>query len=173
MALQVNQENLDALQTMAQLRILRKRDDEAKTLLKRIVTKTLELIAIAAEEQSLGTLIKKPTNSSKQPAGKTSEAPSIEFRMQTARFLTELQMWRDSIKILETVVGDDDENVEAWYLLAFALFRIKKYATAEECCLNVRNLIIKLKIVDPDLEAGTREIYEEVTKRKGKDAGGA
>ena len=70
--------------------------------------------------------------------------------------------------MLETVIGDDDERIEAWYLLAFAMFRIKKYATAEECCISVRNLIIKLKIVDPDLEAGTKEIYDEVCKHKAK-----
>ncbi len=88
--------------------------------------------------------------------------------MQTSRFLTELQMSQESVKVLETVVGDDDERVEAWYLLAFGLFRLKKYATAEECCQNVKNLIIKFKIVDPDLEAGTKEIYDEICKWKAK-----
>ena len=102
-------------------------------------------------------------------SSKSSETPSIDFRMQTCRFLTELQLFKESVKVLETVVGDDDERVEAWYLLAFALFRLKKHATAEECCENVRNLIIKFKIVDPDLEAGTREIYEEICKWKAKN----
>ena len=77
-------------------------------------------------------------------------------------------MWKESVQIAESVIGDDDENVEAWYLLAFALFRLKKYATAEECCTNVKNLIIKLKIVDSELEAGTMEIYQEIIKQKGK-----
>lgn len=80
------------------------------------------------------------------------ETPSIEFRMQTCRFLNELCMWRQSMKVLEGVVGDDDERLEAWYLLAFALFHLKKYATAEECCTNVRNIIVKFKVVDPELE---------------------
>ena len=66
------------------------------------------------------------------------------------------------MSILEGVVGDDDECIEAWYLLAFALFRLGKNATAEECCLSVKNLILKLKVIDPELEAGTREIYEEI-----------
>ena len=71
-------------------------------------------------------------------------------------------MWRPSVQLLEGIVAEDDENVEAWYLLAFSLFRLKKYATAEECCSNVRNLILKFKIVDPDLESGTLEIYNEI-----------
>ena len=77
-------------------------------------------------------------------------------------------MWRELVSIAETVVQDDDERVEAWYLLAFALFKRKKYATAEECCINVRNLYTKFKLLDPELEAGTREIYEEVQKHKAK-----
>ena len=81
-------------------------------------------------------------------------------------------MSQESVKVLETVVGDDDERVEAWYLLAFGLFRLKKYATAEECCQNVKNLIIKFKIVDPDLEAGTKEIYDEICKWKAKQTSG-
>ena len=77
-------------------------------------------------------------------------------------------MWRPSVQLLEGIVAEDDENVEAWYLLAFSLFRLKKYATAEECCSNVRNLILKFKIVDPDLESGTLEIYNEIQSWKAK-----
>ena len=88
--------------------------------------------------------------------------------MQTSRFLTELQCWKPSVQVLESVIADDDERVEAWYLLAFALFRLKKYATAEECCISVRNLMLKFKIADPELEGGTREIYEEIQKHKAK-----
>ena len=105
----------------------------------------------------------------KNNSSAAAETPSIEFRMQTCRFLTELAMWRECVQIAESVVGDDDENVEAWYLLAFALFRLKKFATAEECCTNVRNLILKFKIVDADLEAGTMEIYQEILKHKAKN----
>ena len=77
-------------------------------------------------------------------------------------------MWRESVKILEGLKDEDDENVEAWYLLAFAFFRLRKYATAEECCANVGNLITKFKIIDPDLEAGVREIHQEILKQKAK-----
>ena len=49
-ALAVHADNLDALQTSAQLRMLRKRDSEAKTLLKRVVSRTTEIIKKNAEE---------------------------------------------------------------------------------------------------------------------------
>ena len=44
-ALALQENNLDALQTMAQLRLLRKRDGDAKALLQRVVARTLEIIA--------------------------------------------------------------------------------------------------------------------------------
>ena len=139
-------------------------------ILKRLVKRTLEVLAEGADEQSVGAILKDGSvtvTNAKSTAGKL-EAPSVDFRMQTARFLNELGMYKESKQILEGVIGDDSEQVEAWYLLAFAFFRLKKYATAEECCVSVRNLIISQKIVDPDLEAGTREIYEEILKWKAK-----
>ena len=123
-------ENLDALQTMAQLRLLRKRDSEAKELLIRVVKRTIEINAQIRETTSVGAILnqKTPGNNSKAHSlANSSEAPSLDFRMQTSRFLTELGCWRESVQVLESVVADDDERVEAWYLLAFGLFRLKKY----------------------------------------------
>ena len=54
--------------------------------------------------------------------------------------------------------------VEAWYLLAYSLFKLKKWVSAGDCCKSVKNLILKFKINDPDLESGTREIWEVVQK---------
>ena len=74
--------------------MLRKRDSEAKTILKKVVKRTLEIIQKNAEEQSVGALMNKP-NISKN--SNSVETPSIEFRMQTCRFLTELAMFRESM----------------------------------------------------------------------------
>ena len=79
--------------------------------------------------------------------------------MQTVRFLTELQLFKKSVKVLETIVAENDEIVESWYLLAFALVKLKKYQTCIECCKNVRDLAEKHKVVDKELEAATLEIY--------------
>jgi len=88
--------------------------------------------------------------------------------MQTSRFLVELQMFKQGLKVLESVINEDDETVEAWYLLAFCLFKLKKYTTAEECCKNVQQLAVKFKVVNPELEAGTLEIYEGIKKELAK-----
>jgi len=54
--------------------------------------------------------------------------------------------------------------VEAWYLLAFSFVSLKKYVNAEECLKNVKNLILKFKIIDAELEAGSLELYAQVQK---------
>ena len=48
-----------------------------------------------------------------------------------------------SIKVLDTIVKEDDEIVEAWYLLAFAFFKLKKWANALDCCKTIKDLLIK------------------------------
>jgi len=45
--------------------------------------------------------------------------------------LTELEQFKLSVKVLEGIVAEDDEIVEAWYLLAFGLCKLKKYKSSE------------------------------------------
>lgn len=90
--------------------------------------------------------------------------PSVEFRLITARYLNELGLHKLTIKVLEMVIGESDENVEAWYLLAFSMFKLKKFQTTVECCKNVRNLAEKFKIVDAELQEATEEIYAKTVK---------
>jgi predicted Zn-dependent protease len=58
--------------------------------------------------------------------------------MVTCRLLVELTQFKDAVKVLDTVVEENDEMPEAWYLLAFAYFNLKKYLNAKECCRNVK-----------------------------------
>jgi hypothetical protein len=48
-----------------------------------------------------------------------------------------------SVKVLETIVKEDDEIVESWYLLAFGFFKLKKWHSALDCCKSVKLLIEK------------------------------
>lgn len=41
---------------------------------------------------------------------------------------------------------EDDELMEAWYLLAFSFFNRKRWRNAKECCENVKKVAEKLKI---------------------------
>ena len=121
-ALKIDEYNMDALQILANLRVNRARDQEATLALKRCVKVMLK------DQESLQNL------------------PTIEFRMVTCRLLVELLQFKDAIKVLDTVVSENDEIPEAWYLLAFSYFNLKKYQNAHECCKNVKTMMIKLKL---------------------------
>jgi len=71
--------------------------------------------------------------------------PSIDFRMHLANQLMKLEEYKKSVKVLETVVAEEDEYAETWYLLAFNLTKLKKYESAEECLKNVTILVQKQK----------------------------
>lgn len=89
--------------------------------------------------------------------------------MQTCRFLTELMQFKLAIKMLETIVQEDDSQVEAWYLLAFSNFSLKKFRAAKNCCKNVQTQALKFKVVDKELETGTMEIWKGACKELGDD----
>jgi len=66
-----------------------------------------------------------------------------------------LEKHKMSTKILDTVIGDDDEDAEAWYLLAFSHFNLKKYKNAKECAKNVVHVMEKQKNPDMELKMAT------------------
>jgi hypothetical protein len=71
-------------------------------------------------------------------------------------------------------VSENDENPEAWYLLAFSYFNLKKYLNAHECCKNMKTMVIKLKITtDDELRAGYEELWAAINKALGKNPAAA
>jgi predicted Zn-dependent protease len=91
--------------------------------------------------------------------------------MVTCRLLVELQQFKDAIKVLDTIVSENDEMPEAWYLLAFSYFNLKKFQNAHECCKNVKTMIIKLKMTpeeSQELRTGQEELLGAILKALGK-----
>ncbi|KAK2028857.1 TPR domain-containing protein [Colletotrichum zoysiae] len=52
------------------------------------------------------------------------KVPDFPTRISLVRLLLEVEMEKEAIEVLERLVGDDDESVEAWYLGGWALFII-------------------------------------------------
>ena len=67
----MHSDNLDALQCLANLRLLRARDAEAKEILKQVVDKTMQIVAKEKQDQSLGNLM--ATQASENKAQSKSE----------------------------------------------------------------------------------------------------
>lgn len=85
-------------QTVANVRISQERTDEAKNALK----KSLEIWQDLPPED--------PT------------VPPFPTRIALARLLLETDMMEDALTVLERLVTDDDESIEAWYLGGWGLF---------------------------------------------------
>lgn len=81
--------------------------------------------------------------------------------MRTAELLVKLQKFKSSVQILETVIEEDDEYIEAWYLLALCFCKRKKWQNAIDCCKNIKNVVSKLNLrLEQEFEIATLEIYE-------------
>lgn len=48
--------------------------------------------------------------------------------------------------------------------MAFGFHNRKKWLNTEQCCLNIKSLAEKKKTINPEIEQGTREIWEAVRK---------
>ena len=121
-ALSTDGQNIDALQSLGNLRMIRNKDAEAKKYLNEVYNIIMKT--------------KKEENASKQ-------LPSIDFRMQTTRLLVELQEFKKSVKILDTIIKEEDEHVETWYLLGFCFCKLNLFQNGQECIKNVQSLIQK------------------------------
>mmetsp|Transcript_14343 Transcript_14343/g.10371 ORF Transcript_14343/g.10371 Transcript_14343/m.10371 type:complete len:87 (+) Transcript_14343:695-955(+) len=85
--------------------------------------------------------------------------PTIEFRLQTVRLMEELGAFKSCVRILDTVVAEEDQDAESWYHLAFCNFKLGKLRNAKECLNNVKEVMVKTKKVDVEIKAAAEELY--------------
>lgn len=85
-------------QTVANVRISQEKTDEAKSALK----KSLELWQDLPTEHAL--------------------VPDFPTRISLSRLLLEVEMEEEALKVLQRLVTDDDQSVEAWYLGGWCLY---------------------------------------------------
>ena len=113
-ALHLDAFNIDALQGLANLRVMRAKDDEAIELLSKVVA-----------------ILKQ-----KEEANDYTSMPNFQFKMQTARLLIELGCFKKAIRPLDICIKEDDSNGEAWYLLGYCQYNQGMLQNALECTNN-------------------------------------
>ncbi|KAL9108868.1 MAG: hypothetical protein Q9227_006399 [Pyrenula ochraceoflavens] len=91
-ALLLSPDSPSTLQTLASVRISQLKNDDAKTALRRSLELWRDL-----------------------PPGNSS-IPDFPTRISLSRLLMEVEMETEAQKVLETLVQEDDQSVEAWYL---------------------------------------------------------
>eukprot|EP00826_Nyctotherus_ovalis_P003478 TRINITY_DN1070_c0_g1_i4.p5 TRINITY_DN1070_c0_g1~~TRINITY_DN1070_c0_g1_i4.p5 ORF type:complete len:196 (-),score=69.66 TRINITY_DN1070_c0_g1_i4:1725-2312(-) len=150
-ALSIDPDNADALQCLANLRILRERDVEASELLDKVLAQVLS----ESMERNLTRIGE-------------DKVFNADFCKQTGRLLMELSRYSDSASVLEKVVNSSEENVEAWYLLAYAYYSNGKYNAASDCVKVLSQLFEKKELQDKEIQEATAELDQKLKELEGK-----
>ncbi|KAL0936604.1 TPR domain-containing protein [Colletotrichum truncatum] len=148
-------------QTIANVRISQEKTDEAKAAL----TRSLEL------------WINLPPLD--------PHVPDFATRISLVRLLLEVEMEQEAIEVLERLVGDDDQSVEAWYLGGWALFILgekfknKKlesqdqdewkvtWSTSRRWLMRCMNLYAAQEYEDERLGEHSKELFAAINKELG------
>ena len=111
--LNISNNNIDILLQLSNLRILRKRDDEAKNALNKIMNE-INVIDITDEK-----------------------FPDHDVLLNIANNYAEINMYPEAIKILNILVKIDDEDLNCWYLMAFDNYQIHNFKEAYDIVLKI------------------------------------
>lgn len=82
--------------------------------------------------------------------------------------LVELEQFKKAVLVCDTIINESDKEAEAWYLLAFSHFNLKKLQNAKECCKNVKEIMLKYKIEDLELQEGAQDLMKNINSALGK-----
>ena len=109
----ISHNNIDILLQLSNLRILRKRDKEAKEILDKIMS-LININDITNEN-----------------------FPDHDVLLNIANNYAEINYYFDAIKILSVLVKIDDEDLNCWYLIAFDNYQIHNFKEAYDIVLKI------------------------------------
>lgn len=117
-ALKFNSDSFDALIQISNLRILRKRDDEALGYMEKIYTFIMDCIDNNME----------------------NNLPSQDIILNLSKNYAELAQYTKAIKLLDILIKLNDEDLECWYLLAFNHYTIKNFKHSFKCLKQFKKI---------------------------------
>jgi tetratricopeptide (TPR) repeat protein len=142
LALEIDSESPVALYLLASIRLSQSRNDEAAAVCKQSLSKWL-------------------ANASVQP-------PTYAERISLVKILLELDMYDETLSVLETLQREDDENVELWYFYTCAYYHDTKESKEEswknalECGEMCLKLYQKMDWDDEELRKSCQGMVEEI-----------
>eukprot|EP00762_Andalucia_godoyi_P004181 ANDGO_06286.mRNA.1 putative assembly chaperone of rpl4 len=145
-ALSVMPNNVEALQTLASIRISQQRPEEAKETLLR----SLSLWHVPIRKVSPDAPIDEATFEDEEGdnGDGSHELPILDFRIQTAKILMELGLQERAIEVLERLLYEDAMVLGIWYLLT-------------ACHASLGNKDIAIECAAYGLKIATEGEYEE------------
>lgn len=129
--------NVDVLVQYSSLRILRKRDKEAREYMDKAYSIILSI--------------------------KDSEKfPDADIIFSLAKNYSELEDYYNAIKLYDILVQLDDDNAEYWYYNAFNHYKLKNYIYCQNCLDRLNQLISSTGYIDNEMSEAIGELQNEV-----------
>ena len=117
-------ESIEALLQLSNLRIIRKRDNEAKEAMYKILEKVKKIDNGENVEQSL---------------------PERDILINLSQNFAELKIFKEACYIINTLIKRDDEDIECYYLLAIYEDNYRNYFSAMEALDKFNKIYMKLQ----------------------------
>eukprot|EP00054_Salpingoeca_dolichothecata_P022394 m.146712 g.146712 ORF g.146712 m.146712 type:complete len:183 (+) comp24326_c0_seq1:160-708(+) len=91
---------------------------------------------------------------------KNSQLPAYEFRINTAKLLVELGELETACEILDRLVIEDDQVLQVWYLLGWVHFLMRESEPAMEALSKTQELYQMNEVDNPDLLQHVAQMLE-------------
>ena len=150
-ALNICPESIEALLQFSNLRILRKRDSEAKEAMNKILEKIKQIDKDLNEQ----------------------EIPERDILINLSQNFAELKLFKDACYIINLILKKDDEDIECYYLLAVYEDNYRNFFSAMEALDKFNKIYIKMQkngeAISPVIKqyvAEAKNLYHKLSKIK-------
>ena len=151
-ALQYCPDSIEALLQFSNLRIIRKRDIEAKQAMFKILDKIKKIEKDENNEQSM---------------------PERDILINLSQNFAELKLFKEACYVINTIIKKDDEDIECFYLLAIYEENNHNYFSSMEALDKFNKIYMKLQknkqIITPVLQQyvdSAKALYNKLSKLK-------
>jgi predicted Zn-dependent protease len=151
-ALQYCPDSIEALLQFSNLRIIRKRDNEAKEAMFKILEKIKKIDSGENIEQEL---------------------PERDILINLSQNFAELKLFKEACYVINTLIKKDDEDIECYYLLAVYEDNNRNFFSSMEALEKFNKLYIKLQknheTISPILQQyvdSAKALYNKLSKIK-------
>lgn len=148
---------IEAVVALANLRLSQGRREEAAIAMQRVLTRMtngLQMLESADQDDHI-------------VVEALQRLPPVEMRIAVAKQLVEVESWRTAIAVLGSVMWECDFNVEVWYLIAVAYWKLGEIDEAKAALEGTRAVLRNPEGYDGQLD---EEIIDKLWKKLGEYA---
>jgi tetratricopeptide (TPR) repeat protein len=92
------------------------------------------------------------------------DSPSYDARVAASKLFVELEAYEMGAEVLESLLEDNDEDAETWYLCAFC-YSHTDITSAPECLETAKKLLKKQKIEEPAIHKQVDDLSVTVAEK--------